>query len=124
MPILTLLEVCDFFFACLLQPVPRFDRSPLPRILDEDEAENENRFHSLPPTLHSRDVSPADGTDQSGMEVCDLPPDSALEVCPLQPSGMELGPTTKNLESFGTIISDLTQILFSHDEAAVIASAQ
>lgn len=118
----TVLELCC---QCLFQPVPRFDRSPLPRILDEDEAENENRFLSLPPTLSSREVSPPDGIDQLGMEVCDL--QTTLEVCPLPPSsdsGTELGPTTKNLESFGTIVSDLTQILFSQDEGAVIASAQ
>ena len=67
--------------------------------------------------------------DRAGLEVCQLlDPDPTQLVCELPPasdSGSETGGmTTGNLESFDAIVSDLTQILCSQDEATVITSAQ
>ena len=66
--------------------------------------------------------------DNSGLEVCRLVPeeDRDIELLPPVPSdsGTEQGPGTETLEPFNAIVSDLTQILCSHDEAVVIASAQ
>ena len=100
------------------------ERSPLllPRIL----APLPGPDSDYEPLQNGREVCPADAIDRSGLEVCQLP-DPSLEVCELPPvqsdSGTELGSTT-GLGSLDTIVSDLTQILFSQDEAAVIASGQ
>ena len=89
----------------------------------------------VPVSENGCQVSPADALDLSGMEVCQLPEQTLEDMCELvtdSQSGTELSPDQvavteqgpANLESFNTVVSDLTQILFSQDEAAVISSAQ
>ena len=61
------------------------------------------------------------------MEVCRLSePTEVVCELPQSDTGTENGGTTTSgsLESFDVIVSDLTQILCSEDEATVIASAQ
>ena len=107
------------------------DRSPLllPRILDEGPLPGPHSSENLyGPPLNGHDVCPADGLDDLGLEVCQLP-DPALDICPLPPvrsdSGTGLGPTSSRLELFSNAIaSDLAEILLSQDETAVISSAQ
>ena len=85
-------------------------------------------------TENGRQVSPANALDLSGMEVCQLE-EQTLDICEMvtdSQSGTELSPDQvavteqgpANLESFNTVVSDLTQILLSQDEATVISSAQ
>ena len=108
----------------LLARSPVDQTPPLPGPLSSSAPDNDPPYSPV----NNREVFEADSLDRAGLEVCQLS-DPTQVICELPPpqsdSGTENGGTaTWNLESFNVIVSDLTQILCSQDEATVISSAQ
>ena len=121
------------------QPIPpKIYRSPLllPRTLEEPPPLPGPHPSSAPDNdppyspVNIREVFEADSVDRTGLEVCQLSDPTEL-VCELPPPADSSSPetngtttTTTSGGSFDLIVSDLTRILCSQDEATVISSAQ
>ena len=121
------------------QPIPpKAYRSPLllPRTLEEPPPLPGPHPTSAPDNdppyspVNIGEVFEADSIDRTGLEVCQL--SDPAQLCEL-PSPADSSPetdgtitttTSGSVGSFDLIVSDLTQILCSRDEATVISSAQ
>jgi hypothetical protein len=117
---------------------PKVYRSPLllPRTLEEPPPLPGPHPSSAPDNdppyspVNIGEVFEADSIDRTGLEVCQL--SDPAQLCEL-PSPADSSPetdgtitttTSGSVGSFDLIVSDLTQILCSRDEATVISSAQ